>query len=217
MAHWHNVKSLISLMMLTVACVSAGAREANFDKTLQVTSVEAQTGSQVLNGTGGTYSWHKIIGEVDGRGYSFKPFCRWRWSDCNWLLPGKFPARWIDRSTLEIEYRDNKGQSKTEKIYVLDVFDITPDEKSAQVSPAPTSEAPRSSSNLTPRVSVVSTPDGADIEIDGSFVGSTPSALNVAAGEHSVVIKKAGYETWERKLKVTGGDITLRAELEKQR
>jgi hypothetical protein len=32
-----------------------------------------------------------------------------------------------------------------------------------------------------------------------------------------VVIKKAGYETWERKLKVTGGDITLRAELEKQR
>jgi len=179
--------------------------------------VEAQTGSQVLNGTGGTYSWHKIIGEVDGRGYSDKPFCHWRWREGSGLLPGKFLARWIDRSTLEIEYRDNKGQSKTEKIYVLDVFDITPDEKSTQVSPAPTSEAPSSSSSLTPRVSVVSTPDGADIEIDGSFVGSTPSALNVAAGEHSVVIKKSGYETWERKLKVTGGDITLRAELEKQK
>jgi hypothetical protein len=36
MAHQHNVKSLISLMLLTIACVSAGAREANFDKTLQV-------------------------------------------------------------------------------------------------------------------------------------------------------------------------------------
>jgi hypothetical protein len=184
MAHRHNVKSLISLMLLTVACVSVEAREANFDKTLQVTSVEAQTGSRVQGGTGGTYSWHKMIGELDGRGYSFKTSCRWRWSwsDCSWLLPGKFPARWIDRSTLEIEYRDNKGQPKTEKIYVLDVFDITPDEKSTQVSPAPTSEAPSSSSSLTPRVSVVSIPDGADIEIDGSFVGSTPSAVNVAAG-----------------------------------
>jgi len=66
-----------------------------------------------------------------------------------------------------------------------------------------------------PKVSVTSTPDGADIEVDGSFVGSTPSTIEVAAGEHVVTIKKSGYKPWERKLKVTGGEIKISAELEK--
>jgi hypothetical protein len=205
------------LALLAVACVPASAREKNFDKTLQVISVEAQTGSRVNEGTGGTYTWHKMLGQVDGQGYSFKSFCRWRWSRCDWLLPGKFPARWINRSTLEIEYHDNNGQLKTEKIYVLDVYDVTPEEKSPQVSPARTSEVSNSGSGIVSRVLVMSAPDGADIEIDGSFVGNTPSTVEIAAGEHSVVIKKAGYEIWERKLKATGGDIKLSAELEKQK
>jgi hypothetical protein len=62
---------------------------------------------------------------------------------------------------------------------------------------------------------VVSTPDGADIEIDGSFVGNTPSSVELAVGEHMVVVKKSGYKPWERKLKISGGDIKLNAELEK--
>jgi hypothetical protein len=155
-----------------------------------------------------------MVGTVDGQGYSFKSSCRWVWSRCSWLLPGKFPAHWIDRSTLEIEYHDNKGEWKTEKIYVLDVYNTAPAEKN---SVAPTSATPDKSVPLACRVFVASTPDGADIEIDGGFVGSTPSAVEVPAGEHSVIIKKAGYETWVRTLKVTGGDIKLSAELEKQK
>jgi hypothetical protein len=65
------------------------------------------------------------------------------------------------------------------------------------------------------RISVASTPPGADIEIDGSFVGNAPSSIEVSPGEHSVVIKKSGYKNWERKMKVTGGGINLSAELEK--
>lgn len=65
-----------------------------------------------------------------------------------------------------------------------------------------------------PKISVASTPDGADIEIDGSFVGSTPSVVELAPGEHDVIVKKSGYKPWERKLKVTGGEIKLAAELE---
>ena len=41
---------------------------------------------------------------------------------------------------------------------------------------------------------VSSTPDGADIEIDGNFVGSTPSTLGVAAGPHQLSAKKAGFK-----------------------
>jgi PEGA domain len=66
-----------------------------------------------------------------------------------------------------------------------------------------------------PRVSVVSTPDGADIEIDGSFVGNTPSSVELATGEHVVTVTKSGYKPWQRKLKITGGEIHLSAELEK--
>lgn len=65
------------------------------------------------------------------------------------------------------------------------------------------------------QISVSSTPANADIELDGSFVGNTPSTINVPAGEHSVVVKKAGYKSWQRKLKVTGGTVNISAELEK--
>jgi hypothetical protein len=63
---------------------------------------------------------------------------------------------------------------------------------------------------------VASVPDGADIEVDGSFVGNTPSDVQVTEGEHSVSVKKAGFKDWERKMKITGGSsVHLNAELEK--
>jgi hypothetical protein len=68
----------------------------------------------------------------------------------------------------------------------------------------------------TGRLSVTSLPDGADIEVDGSFVGNTPSDVQIGEGEHTVAVKKVGFKDWERKLKVTGGSsVHLNAELEK--
>ena len=66
------------------------------------------------------------------------------------------------------------------------------------------------------RLNIKSNPDAADIEIDGNFVGNTPSSLDLLPGDHNVVIKKSGYKNWERKLKVVGGEVNLRAEMEKQ-
>jgi hypothetical protein len=70
-------------------------------------------------------------------------------------------------------------------------------------------------SATVPKVSVASTPDGADIEIDGNFVGNTPSVIELAPGDHVVIVKKSGYKPWKRKVKVSGGEIKLTAELEK--
>jgi len=84
----------------------------------------------------------------------------------------------------------------------------TPDPKA---DPAPAS-APVPSA--PPKIQVSSTPDGADIEVDGSFVGNTPSSIELAPGDHQVRVSKAGFKTWERKIKVTGGDIRLAAEME---
>jgi hypothetical protein len=65
------------------------------------------------------------------------------------------------------------------------------------------------------KLSITSLPDGADIEIDGAFMGNTPSALQLAPGDHTISIKKSGYKAWERKMKIAGGEVNIRAELEK--
>jgi len=78
---------------------------------------------------------------------------------------------------------------------------------------APTSVA---STPSTAMFSVSSVPDGADIEVDGNFVGNTPSELEVPEGDHSISVKKTGYASWERKVKVvTGSKVHLNAELTK--
>jgi hypothetical protein len=66
------------------------------------------------------------------------------------------------------------------------------------------------------KLQVESNPSGADIAVDGDFVGNTPSDVQVTEGEHAVSVKKAGFKDWERKLKVSGGSsVHLNAELEK--
>jgi len=90
----------------------------------------------------------------------------------------------------------------------------------------PAAPAPQQSSNASShdqsvspasaKLQVESTPPGADIEVDGSFVGSTPSEVQVAEGDHTVVVKKSGFQNWERKLKASAGSsVHIGAELEK--
>jgi hypothetical protein len=66
--------------------------------------------------------------------------------------------------------------------------------------------------NLTVR----STPDGADIMVDGKFVGSTPSTLRLPPGDHVVSVAAAGFKSWQRTFTLSSGSsVTLSAALEK--
>jgi PEGA domain len=83
-------------------------------------------------------------------------------------------------------------------------------------TPVVAAPAPVPAAAVTGKLAVTSVPDGADIEVDGSFVGNTPSDVQVTEGEHTVTLKKAGFKDWGRKLKVSGGSsVHLNAELEK--
>jgi membrane-associated protease RseP (regulator of RpoE activity) len=62
-------------------------------------------------------------------------------------------------------------------------------------------------------LTITSTPGGAEIYLDGSFVGNTPSTVNAPTGEHSISVRKQGFQNWERDLAISGGNITLAAEL----
>jgi len=65
-------------------------------------------------------------------------------------------------------------------------------------------------------LTVESTPAGADIEIDGAFVGNTPSTVSVAPGSRQITVKKKGFTDWTKTLNVTGGAVHLSAELEQE-
>jgi len=66
------------------------------------------------------------------------------------------------------------------------------------------------------KVAVVSEPEGGDVFLDGSYVGSTPARLELPAGTYQVSVRLPGYREWQRELRVlAGSDLTVRARLEK--
>lgn len=74
-------------------------------------------------------------------------------------------------------------------------------------------DAERASSLAVLEIS--STPEAADIEIDGAFVGSTPRAKSLQPGKYKIKITKKGYRTWEREIVLESGEeVPLHAELE---
>ena len=69
-------------------------------------------------------------------------------------------------------------------------------------------EAPGGSATLT----VNANAPGADIEVDGMFVGNAPTTLQLAAGVHKLALRQ-GHAVWERDIQITGGAVTINATL----
>lgn len=99
--------------------------------------------------------------------------------------------------------------------YVEGNVQLDPAKFEAQTEAAQPQAAPAKNPELQGTVSISSTPAGADVEVDGSFMGNTPSQLELASGDHTIKLSKSGFRAWERKLKVSGGSINLNAELER--
>jgi hypothetical protein len=60
-----------------------------------------------------------------------------------------------------------------------------------------------------------STPSGADIQVDGAFVGATPSDIDLTCCWHDVTITKPGRKPWTRRVRITGGHLNINAQLHK--
>lgn len=66
-------------------------------------------------------------------------------------------------------------------------------------------------------LAVKSSPDGADITINGKYMGNTPSNLNLAPGEYNVVIEKSGFKPWQRTMTIgQGSELKIDATLDKK-
>ncbi len=74
---------------------------------------------------------------------------------------------------------------------------------------------PQTSSIGMVSVSIKSEPEGAEITIDGKYVGSTPSSVYLKSGEHTIIVTKNGFRKWERFVRLEpGSTITINATLE---
>ena len=81
---------------------------------------------------------------------------------------------------------------------------------------APTVGPASAPANVMASVSVESNVTGADIEVDGNFVGSAPSKVEVTPGSHAITVKKKGYQSWTRTMNVSGSGAKVNADLEQQ-
>ncbi|MHB8526035.1 MAG: trypsin-like peptidase domain-containing protein [Candidatus Acidiferrales bacterium] len=99
----------------------------------------------------------------------------------------------------------NFALSAQDLIHVLERF--YPADASGKVSPP----------GGNGEVDVRSDPPGAEIYVDGAFVGDTPSTLHLSAGAHEVEIRSANKQSWKRELDVLkDSQVTLHPTLQPQ-
>ena len=64
---------------------------------------------------------------------------------------------------------------------------------------------------------VNSSPEGADVFVDNSFVGNAPAVLKIEAGKHEIRISLNGYEDWKRTVEILAdSELTLNPTLQKK-
>jgi len=60
---------------------------------------------------------------------------------------------------------------------------------------------------------ITSTPAGADIQVDGAYVGATPADIEVTCCWHDVTVIKPGRKPWTRRVRITNGHVTINVQI----
>ena len=84
------------------------------------------------------------------------------------------------------------------------------------ISQLPT-EAPPPEPAEKAELTITSEPPGAEIEVNGEWIGNTPTTLKVDASRTVLRLTLGGYRTWERTFTTNPGDRrTISASLTKE-
>jgi hypothetical protein len=162
-----------------------------------------------------------------------------RYSRCITLAKGEsFDAR-KEKHGLTVYYLDNRGKERRQLYTLVDAggwagppaaaAGVTQPVSAAAAAPRQSSQAPATTPSVGSAQAVPpqkaekikctfsSTPAGADITLDGKYVGSTPSEIAVDTGTHVVVFSMPGFAQWKRDLTVLpGSELTVNAVLQKE-
>ena len=84
-------------------------------------------------------------------------------------------------------------------------------------APAPVAAAaPPPPPPAKPELEIWSSPSGADIFLDGAYLGQTPYKATVAAGEHTINLRKKDFSIWQRRVQATPGSRRIGGYLEQK-
>jgi len=155
-----------------------------------------------------------------------------RYSRCIPLPKGEsFDAK-REKHGLEVYYVDDKGKERKQLYTLVDANGKSSPAAAAVASqtvqaaapPRQNSPAPAPQAEASPvqaarpeklekvKCNFSSTPPGADITLDGKYVGSTPSEIELTAGTHVIVFSMPGFTQWKRELTVLpGSELTVNA------
>lgn len=67
-----------------------------------------------------------------------------------------------------------------------------------------------------PQLDIWSSPAGADVFLDGEYVGKTPYSAAVAPGEHTIDLRKKNFAIWQRKIQAMAGTRRIGGNLEQK-
>jgi hypothetical protein len=228
------VLSVFSLSLLGAHAFAS--KDDAFPLSIHIAAVTMEQGQRGVVGTGrtdsngdyssdvsggGTYTWRLYRAQIDGdkktyqlstapmhyKGGAGLAIATMGWSAIatarsNYGLQiGDYRGHWNKNGTLEIQFIDPKGK------LIHQTFSIEAEDP-AQAAPVASPAGPVAS------LTVESNVRGADIEIDGAFVGNTPSTLSVTPGQHTISVKKKGYVDWSRTVSVSGSGVRLSAEMD---
>jgi len=171
-----------------------------------------------------------LVQEENGRTYHITCSIETRYSRCVPLPKGgSYDAR-REKRGVTVYYVDDRGKARSQLYTVAaadrEAFFSTASASGAQADNASSGNGNQAAAGAsapaagtlpeTVKCSFSSTPSGADVMLDGRFVGSTPSVIGVTEGAHVVVVSMAGFARWKRELTITrGSELTINAVLEK--
>jgi hypothetical protein len=135
-----------------------------------------------------------LVQDSDGKSFTLCCLADSRWSKCVLLaVGGTFQAR-KGKGGISVLYPDSRGKERTQ-LYQLFPEPALPPESAQEIAPEKV------------KCNFSSKPSGADITLDGGYVGSTPSEIGVKPGTHVVVISVPGFAEWKRELTVAADSI----------
>jgi hypothetical protein len=121
----------------------------------------------------------------------------------------------------KVETSTNKRIAAPLSVYYVncDVDSPIPASQVASTGPPIPAMERESMPKLTPVPATLdfwSNPAGADIYLDGSYIGKSPFTASVVPGEHVVIMRKPDFGAWSRKIQVAAGSRRIAAYLERK-
>jgi hypothetical protein len=151
-----------------------------------------------------------LVRDSAGKSFTISCLVDSRWSRCAALPSGESFAAEKEQRGLAVWYRNAKGR-EVKASYAM--VPLAPADLAAV--PVPQTVTVPTDSSAT-KCRLASTPSGAEITVDGKYVGNTPSSIALGFGTHFIVIAIPGFVEWKREIEVsTGSDVTVAATLQK--